>query len=90
MVCGRSMVELALLKRHTTLDGKIDVEAQYIRNFGKYLKHFQEDLKSLFSLLTHRGGSRQAMRNGGCQHCTCVYLLSCPSLSDARKQGMDN
>ena len=46
MVCGRSLIDLSLLKRHTTLDSKIDKDAPHIRQFWSVLETFtQEDLK---------------------------------------------
>ena len=46
MVCGRSVIDLALLRRHTTLDSKIEKDAPHIRKFWSVLETFtQEDLK---------------------------------------------
>ena len=46
MVCGRSLIDIALLKRHTTLDSKIDKDAPHIHQFWNVLETFtQEDLK---------------------------------------------
>ena len=90
MVCGRSIIDLALLKRHTTLDSKIDVEAQYIRNFWKVLETFsQEDLKKFiqFTYAQRRlPSSDEEWRLSRTAHMRIMPAKLPKSLSDARKQ----